>query len=95
MYGLFGPFNSQPAFASIDEFGPLHLLPRHGHCRKGPGQHVYRIRANYERTKDIRHFLAYYDLETDRGESKNLAGQNPKIATRLAEAALRWRKSQP
>jgi transposase len=50
----------------IDEFGPLHLLPRHGHCRKGPGQHVQRIRANYERTKDIRHFLAYYDLETDR-----------------------------
>ena len=50
----------------IDEFGPLHLLPRHGHCRKGPGQRVKRIRANYDRTKDIRHFLAYYDLETDR-----------------------------
>jgi transposase len=50
----------------IDEFGPLHLLPRHGHCHKGPGRHVQRIRANYERTKDIRHFLAYYDLETDR-----------------------------
>jgi transposase len=27
---------------------------------------VQRIRANYERTKDVRHFLAYYDLETDR-----------------------------
>jgi transposase/DNA-binding Lrp family transcriptional regulator len=50
----------------IDEFGPLHLVPRHGHCRKGPGQHVQRIRANYDRSKDIRHFLAYYDLETDR-----------------------------
>jgi transposase len=50
----------------IDEFGPLHLLPRHGHCRKGPGQHVQRIPANYERSKDVRHFLAYYDLETDR-----------------------------
>jgi len=50
----------------IDEFGPLHLQPRHGHCRKGPGQHVKRIRANYERSKDIRHFLAFYDLETDR-----------------------------
>lgn len=50
----------------IDEFGPLHLLPRHGHCRKGPGQHVQRIPANYDRTKDVRHFLAYYDLETDR-----------------------------
>jgi transposase len=50
----------------IDEFGPLHLLPRHGQCRKGPGQHVQRIPANYDRTKDVRHFLAYYDLETDR-----------------------------
>jgi hypothetical protein len=50
----------------IDEFGPLHLVPRHGHCRKGPGQHVQRIPANYERSKDLRHFLAYYDLETDR-----------------------------
>lgn len=50
----------------IDEFGPLHLLPRHGHCRKGPRQHVQRLRANYDRSKDIRHFLAYYDLETDR-----------------------------
>jgi transposase len=50
----------------IDEFGPLYLQPRHGHCHKGPGQHLHRIRANYDRPKDIRHFLAYYDLETDR-----------------------------
>ena len=50
----------------IDEFGPLYLQPRHGHCHKGPGQHLNRIRANYDRPKDIRHFLAYYDLETDR-----------------------------
>jgi transposase len=50
----------------IDEFGPLHLIPRHGHYRKGPKQHHQRIRANYDRTKDIRHFLAFYDLETDR-----------------------------
>lgn len=50
----------------IDEFGPLHLLPRHGDYRKGPKQHQQRIRANYNRTKDIRHFLAFYDLETDR-----------------------------
>jgi transposase len=50
----------------IDEFGPLHLLPRHGHYRKGKKQHQQRIPANYTRTKDVRHFLAYYDLETDR-----------------------------
>jgi transposase len=50
----------------IDEFGPLHLLPRHGQYRKGPEQHQQRIPANYDRGKDIRHFLAFYDLETDR-----------------------------
>ncbi len=50
----------------IDEFGPLYLQPRHGHCHKGPGRHLERIRANYDRPKDIRHFLAFYDLETDR-----------------------------
>lgn len=50
----------------IDEFGPLYLQPRHGHCLKGPGKHLERIRANYDRPKDIRHFLAFYDLETDR-----------------------------
>lgn len=50
----------------IDEFGPLNLLPRHGHCRKGPGKRVERIRATYNRKLGVRHFLAYYDLETDR-----------------------------
>jgi len=50
----------------IDEFGPLYLQPRHGHCRTSPNKHLHRIRANYDRPKDIRHFLAYYDLETDR-----------------------------
>jgi len=50
----------------IDEFGPLYLQPRHGHSRRGPGQHLQRIRANYDRPKDVRHFLAYYDLETGR-----------------------------
>jgi len=74
----------------IDEFGPLHLLPRHGHCRKGPGQHVYRIRANYERTKDIRHFLAYYDLETDR-----LYGRFTKCKTgKVFLSFLKWVRSR-
>lgn len=50
----------------IDEFGPLNLQPRHGHCYKGPGKHVDRLRATYSRKGGIRHFLAYYDLETDR-----------------------------
>jgi transposase len=50
----------------IDEFGPLNLLPRHGHCRTGPGKHVQRLRATYNRHQGVRHFLAYYDLETDR-----------------------------
>ena len=50
----------------IDEFGPLNLLPRHGHCRQGPGKRVERLRATYDRHQGVRHFLAYYDLETDR-----------------------------
>jgi transposase len=50
----------------MDEFGPLNLQPRHGHCFKGPGKHVQRIRATYNRKGGIRHFLAFYDLETDR-----------------------------
>jgi transposase len=50
----------------IDEFGPLNLQPRHGHCRTGPGKRVERLRATYNRKGGIRHFLAFYDLETDR-----------------------------
>lgn len=50
----------------VDEFGPLNLQPRHGHCYKGPHKHVGRLRATYNRKGGIRHFLAFYDLETDR-----------------------------
>lgn len=50
----------------IDEFGPLNLQPRHGHCYKGPGKRIDRLRATYSRKGGIRHFLAFYDLETDR-----------------------------
>lgn len=50
----------------IDEFGPLNLQPRHGQCYKGPGKRVKRLRATYNRKGGVRHFLAYYDLETDR-----------------------------
>jgi transposase len=74
----------------FDEFGPLHLLPRHGHCRKGPGQHVQRIRANYDRSQDIRHFLAYYDLETDR-----LYGRFTKSKTaKVVLSFFRWIRSR-
>jgi hypothetical protein len=34
--------------------------------RDQQGKHLERIRANYDRPKDTRHFLALYDLETDR-----------------------------
>jgi transposase len=50
----------------IDEFGPLNLLPRHGHGYKGPGKRVERLPATYNRKHGVRHFLAFYDLETDR-----------------------------
>ena len=49
----------------IDEFGPLNLQPRHGHCYARNGR-VRRLRATYKRTLGVRHFLAVYDLETDR-----------------------------
>jgi transposase/DNA-binding Lrp family transcriptional regulator len=50
----------------IDEFGPLNLQPRHGHCYRGPGKRLDRVRATYHRSGGVRHFLAFYDLETDR-----------------------------
>jgi transposase len=50
----------------VDEFGPLNLLPRHGSCLAGRGKQVGRLRATYSRKGGVRHFLAAYDLETDR-----------------------------
>lgn len=50
----------------IDEFGPLNLQPRHGHCWTGPTKGVDRLRATYKRKGGVRHFLAFYDFETDR-----------------------------
>jgi transposase len=49
----------------VDEFGPLNLQPRHGQCLARDGR-VRRLRATYTRTGGVRHFLAVYDLETDR-----------------------------
>jgi hypothetical protein len=49
----------------VDEFGPLNLQPRHGICQARAGK-VTRYRATYNRTLGVRHFLAYYDLKTDR-----------------------------
>lgn len=50
----------------VDEFGPLNLQPRHGHCLKGPNKRLTRLRATYSRKGGVRHFLAFYDLETNR-----------------------------
>lgn len=50
----------------VDEFGPLNLQPRPGHCLAGRGKRVERHRATYSRHGGVRHFLAAYDLETDR-----------------------------
>jgi transposase len=49
---------------SIDEFGPLNLLPRHGkhYARTG---HVNRLRATYSRKGGVRHMFGAYDLERD------------------------------
>jgi arylsulfatase A-like enzyme len=36
-----------------------------------------------------------YDLDSDRNETRNVAEQNSETAKRLAELALKWRKSLP
>jgi transposase len=50
----------------VDEFGPLNLQPHAGKCLAGGGKGVERHRATYSRQGGVRHFLAAYDLETDR-----------------------------
>jgi transposase len=49
---------------SIDEFGPLNLLPRHGrhYARR---RHPDRLRATYNRHGGVRHLFGVYDLERD------------------------------
>ena len=49
---------------SIDEFGPLNLLPRHGRHYARIG-HVDRHRATYHRHGGVRHLFGAYDLERD------------------------------
>jgi transposase len=49
---------------SVDEFGPLNLLPRHGRHWARTG-HVDRLRATYTRTGGVRHMYGAYDLERD------------------------------
>jgi transposase len=75
----------------VDEFGPLYLQPRHGHCYASKGRRrVHRIPANYDRHKGIRHFLAFYDLETDR-----LYGQFTMRKTAVQWLAfLKWVRSR-
>jgi arylsulfatase A-like enzyme len=36
-----------------------------------------------------------YDIEADQNETQNVSEKNSKIAKRLTESALNWRKSQP
>jgi transposase len=76
---------------SLDEFGPLRLQPHHGHCFACPDRlRVHRIRANYERPKAMRHFLAFYDLETGR-----LYGRFTKSKTATQWLAfLKWVRSR-
>jgi arylsulfatase A-like enzyme len=39
--------------------------------------------------------IELYDLDVDRNETQNVADENPEIAKRMTEAALKWRKSLP
>jgi transposase len=60
---------------SVDEFGPLNLLPRHGmhYARTG---HVDRLRATYKRTGGVRHMFGAYDLERDTLVGQFVAAKN-------------------
>lgn len=49
---------------SVDEFGPLNLLPRHG-MHYACTDHVDRLRATYSRKGGVRHMFGAYDLERD------------------------------
>lgn len=70
---------------SIDEFGPLNLLPRHGkHYARS--SHVDRHRATYSRKGGVRHMFGAYDLERD-----TLVGQFVAAKNRVTFLAfLKW-----
>jgi len=74
---------------SVDEFGPLNLLPRHGmhYARTG---HVDRLRATYKRTGGVRHMFGAYDLERDTLVGQFVAAKN--WTTFLA--FLKWLRRQ-
>jgi transposase len=74
---------------SIDEFGPLNLLPRHGmhYARTG---HVDRHRATYSRRRGVRLMYGVYDLERD-----TLLGRFVKRKNRRTFLAfLKWLRSR-
>jgi N-sulfoglucosamine sulfohydrolase len=39
--------------------------------------------------------MQLFDIEADRNETKDIAAENPDVATRLSQLALSWRKSLP
>lgn len=75
--GKAAPKDGDPTVVfSMDEFGPLNLLPRPGKQsapvihRKSKGSQGSprrrRIRATYKRTQGVRHLLAALDMNADR-----------------------------
>lgn len=74
---------------SIDEFGPLNLLPRHGmhYARTG---HVDRLRATYSRKGGVRHMYGVYDLERDTLLGRFVQRKN----RRTFLAFLKWLRGQ-
>lgn len=74
---------------SIDEFGPLNLLPRHGkhYARTG---HVNRLRATYSRKGGVRYMYGIYDLEADTLVGRFVQRKN----RRTFLTFLKWLRSQ-
>jgi transposase len=74
---------------SIDEFGPLNLLPRHGKHYAQTG-HVDRHRATYSRKGGVRHMYGVYDLERDTLRGRFVKRKN----RRTFLAFLKWLRGQ-
>jgi transposase len=74
---------------SLDEFGPLNLLPRHGmhYARTG---HVDRLRATYSRKGGVRHMYGAYDLERDTLVGRFVQHKN----RRTFLSFLKWLRAQ-
>jgi len=70
-----------------------------GYPRENPGQRSPNVAVRDGKWKLLVNAdgsnVELYDLDSDCGETQNIAGENSKVSTRLTKAALDWRRSLP